>query len=267
MNEIIAAIADLSIAAITRLIGAILLLIIGLKVIKWIVKSIQKNSNYQKLDPLPRKALTIFIDYSLKVVLIVSLASLIGVPMASMIAVIGSIGLTVGLALQGSLSNIAGGIMIFVCKPFTIGDYITAGDQSGTVYDIGIFYTTLTTPDNKRITIANSVISNQTIVNYSVLDTRRVDNSFSVAYDSDIDKVRKILIDTALENASVLRDPAPVVFLKEDGDGFITFDLRVWCNNADYWSTYFAVKEAAKKALAKNGISVPSKQLDVHLEK
>lgn len=267
MNDILNILTNFTLSGAVKLIGAILLLVIGFKLVGTILKIVKKGRGYQKLDSMIQTALRIIIEYGLKIILIVTAASLIGVPMASMVTVLGSAGLAVGLALQGSLVNIAGGFLVFTFKPFAIGDFIIAGDQSGTVEDIGLLYTKILTIDNKLVIIPNGTVSNQTITNVSAMDTRRCDRVFTVAYQSDIDNVREIMTNVALSDPNVLKDPAPQILLKEHGDSALVFELRVWCKNSDYWTVYFAVCENVKKAFDKAGIEIPFPQLDVHFDK
>jgi small conductance mechanosensitive channel len=207
------------------------------------------------------------VDYTLKIMLIITVASILGVPMTSMLAVLGSAGLAIGLALQGSLSNIAGSFIIFIFKPFVVGDYIITGDHSGKVHDISLFYTTILTDDNKRILIPNSIVSNQTVTDVSSMPTRRVDFNFSTAYDTDIDKVKTVLLETAAAHTLVLKNPAPFAYLDKHTDVSLIFVLRVWCNNTDYWTVYVNLIENIKKAFEKNGISIPFPQFDIHLDR
>jgi small conductance mechanosensitive channel len=189
---------------------------------------------------------------------------IIGVPAASLVAVIGSAGLAMGLAVQGGLTNIAGGIIILCFKPFEIGDFVETSSYSGTVVDIGLIYTTINTPDNKRVVIPNGTVSNASVVDYSAYETRRLDLELSVAYDSDIDMVKETLLSLANAHELVLKDPAPFVRLGTHGDSALIFKLRVWVKSADYWTVNFDLLEASKKVFDKRGIEIPFPQLDVH---
>jgi small conductance mechanosensitive channel len=266
-NSVINVITDFTLDKVIRLVGAVVILIIGFKLIKWIIKIIKKGRIYKSFDPTIQNVIKIIVDYTLKIILIITVASILGVPMTSMFAVLGSAGLAIGLALQGSLSNIAGSFIIFVFKPFVVGDYIVAGDHSGNVQDISLFYTTILTDDNKRTLIPNSIVSNQTITDVSSMPTRRVDFDFSTAYDMDIDKVKSILLETAAAHALVLKNPAPFAYLGKNSDISLIFTLRVWCINADYWTVSVNLTENVKKAFNKNGIVIPFPQLDIHLDR
>lgn len=250
-----------------RLLGAILVLFIGCKLIRWIVKRVNKGKKFQTFPANVKVLIIDLVKVALYVLLIVTVAAMLGVEMTSIAAVIASAGLAIGLALQGSLSNFAGGIMILVFHPFEIGDFISDGANSGTVTDIGIFYTTLLTPDNKIITIPNGTLSNSAVTDFSAKETRRLDLSIGVSYDADIDKVKEVLTAVAAEHPLVLKDPAPVVLLGEHAQSALVFYVRVWVNNADYWTANFDLMEKTKHALDENGISIPFPQLDVHLEK
>lgn len=261
-------IADFATHAGLRILGAILILIIGMKLIKWGVKLIRKGKKFAKM---PVNAQTLVVDLvkaALYVLLIAIIASIIGIETTAIAAAITSAGLAIGLAMQGSLSNFAGGIMILLFKPFSIGDFNDNGTHSGTVTDIGIFYTTLETVDNKVVTIPNGSLSNQSVIDYSAKEVRRLDLSFSVAYDSDIELVKNTLTELALAHELVLKEPEPpFVRLGEQGDSALVFYLRVWVKSSDYWTVHFDMMEASKKIFDKRGISIPYPQMDVHLDK
>ena len=182
-------------------------------------------------------------------------------------ALIASIGVTVGLALQGGLSNIAGGVMVVAFKPFELGDYVEAAGVSGTVTDIGIFYTTLTTPDNKKVVVPNGTISNSVITNYSTHETRRLDFDFAISYTSSIDDAKKVLMACAKSDERILSDPAPKVMVSAHGESSITVRLRVWVKRSDYWDVNFEMLEVVKKTFDQTGIVIPFNQLDVHISK
>ena len=192
---------------------------------------------------------------------------MLGIETTAIAAAIASAGLAIGLAMQGSLSNFAGGIMILIFKPFSIGDFIDNGTHSGTVTDIGIFYTTLETVDNKVVTIPNGALSNQSVTDYSAKEIRRLDLTFSVSYDSDIDLVKSTLKELAFAHELVMKEPEPFVRLGEQGDSALVFYLRVWVKSSDYWTVNFDMMEASKKIFDKRGISIPYPQMDVHLDK
>lgn len=245
---------------------ALAFVFIGFKLSSWLVSLIKNSKNFQKLDDSLETFLASLISISLKILVVVIAATIVGFDVTALSAVIATFGVTAGLALQGSLSNLTGGIMILIFRPFKVGDYIDNHTDSGTVESIGIFYTTLKTPDNKVITVPNGLLSNATVVNYSVKDTRRVDFEFTAAYGSDIDKVNKVILTVANANDKVLKDPAPFAALNRQDASALVFVLRVWCNSSDYWNVYFAIQENMKKAFDAVGIEIPFQQLDVHID-
>lgn len=246
---------------------AIAFVVIGFKLSSWIVKLIKKSKAFQKLEDSVESFLASLISIVLKILVVVIAATIVGFDVTALSAVIATFGVTAGLALQGSLSNLTGGIMLLIFHPFKVGDYIDNHTDSGTVSSIGIFYTTLITPDNKTITVPNGLLSNATVINYSTKDTRRVDLEFAVAYDSDIDKVNKVMLTVANANEAVLNDPAPFTALIRQEESALVFVMRVWCNSSDYWKVYFALEENMKKAFDAVGIKIPYNQLDVHFDK
>ncbi len=249
-----------------KLIIAIIILIIGFKLVDMFGKRFKKSKFYDRLDPTARTFFRSFLTIALKIVLIIIAAIIIGIPMASLVAVIGSAGLAIGLALQGSLSNIAGGFIILVFKPFKVGDFISTADAVGTVEAINIFYTKVTTNDNKVIHIPNSVISNQTLTDLSTKELRRVDLTFSTAYTCDIDEVKKILLNSAAKHELILSNPAPEVYLSEHAASSLNFILKAWCKNSDYWTVYYDLMENVKKEFDKNHIEIPYQKIDVHVD-
>jgi len=246
---------------------AIAFVFIGFKLSSWVVKLIKKSKGFKKLDDSVESFLASLIGITLKILVVVVAATIVGFDVTALSAVIATFGVTAGLALQGSLSNLTGGIMILIFRPFKVGDYIDNHSDSGTVESIGIFYTTLKTPDNKTITVPNGLLSNATVVNYSTEDTRRVDIEFTVSYDSDIDKVNKVMQTAANADEKIFKDPAPFTALLRQDASALVFVIRVWCNSSDYWSVYFGLEENMKKAFDAVGIEIPFNQLDVHFDK
>ena len=249
-----------------KIVAAIIVLLVGFKLVKSIVKLMKKSKALSHIDDGVRTFLTSFTSVALKVFIVISVIAILGFPMTSVITVLGSAGVAIGLALQGSLSNIAGGIIILIFKPFSIGDFVSTPDVSGTVEEIGIFYTKVITVDNKRVVVPNASISNQTITNANAKPTRRVDFEFTCGYDDDVEKTKKILTDIALNHPLVLKDTTPEVYLSKYGDSAISFILRVWCNTPDYWTVHFDITEQVKKEFDKNNISIPYPQVDVHIK-
>jgi len=205
------------------------------------------------------------ISVILKVMLIISVASMIGIQMTSFIAVLGAAGLAVGLALQGSLANFAGGVLILFFKPYKIGDFIDASGFMGSVKEIQIFNTILKTPDNKTIIIPNGTLSNASITNFSTEETRRVDMTFGIGYSDDIQKAKNILESLLKNDSRVLNDPAYMIVVSELADSSVNLVVRAWCNSADYWNIYFSMQERVKLEFDKQGISIPFPQRDVHV--
>lgn len=203
----------------------------------------------------------------LYVIYLIALLALLGVPVTSMIAVLSAFALAVSLALQGTFSNFASGIVIISTKPFGEGDFVDIGGQAGTVKSVTIFNTHLVTPDNKAITLPNSTVVNADVINYSAYPTRRLDLTVSAAYGSDIEKVKAVIGGVLQKHEEILKDPAPTVRLAEHGASSLDFAVRVWVSGADYWNVNFALKEELYDAFNENEISIPFNQLDVHVIK
>ena len=265
-EEIMNYLVELATSAGLKLLAAIVLVIVGLKGIKWLRKWIRTSEKLNKIDNSLRSFMISFSSVVLYIVLFITVAVILGIPTTSFITMLASCGVAVGLALQGSLSNFAGGIMILLFKPFKVGDYIDAAGESGTVTEISVVYTELLTVDNKRIIIPNGTITNSVIENYSAENIRRVDFTFNTAYDSDIDKVKKIITEILESHPKALKNPECFVRLSAHNDSALTYTARVWCNNADYWDVNFDVIESVKKAFDENGIQIPYNQLDVHID-
>ena len=209
------------------------------------------------VDITLQKFLGNLIGWILKVLLFITVISQLGVATTSFAAIIAAAGLAIGLALQGSLGNFAGGVLIMIFKPIKIGDFIEAQGESGTVKEIEIFTTKLNTPDNKEVIIPNGALSNGNIVNYSTEATRRVDFTFGVGYDSDIRKTKEIIFDVINNHPLILKEPATAVNLSELADSSINFFTRAWVKKEDYWTVKFDVIEQTKEALDAAGIDIP----------
>lgn len=249
-----------------KLLAALLVLIVGRIIIKAVVKKLRNGKGAQKMEPTVAHFLANFVNIGLNIVLVVSIVAILGVPMASVVAVIASAGVAVGLALQGALSNLAGGIMILIFHPFRVGHFIETAGFSGTVKDIDIFYTKLHTPDNKVVTIPNGTVMASSITNYSINDTRRVDLSFSVAYGTDVEKVKAILLEEAGKHEKALKDPEPFCRLTKHSESSLDFTLRVWASKDDYWQVNFDLLEAINKRFEEENIEIPFNQIDVHMK-
>ena len=249
-----------------KLLAAIFIFVIGLRLTSWVTKRLRTSPKLDKLDVSLRSFLTSFVKIVLYILLIITVAMILGVPATSFITILASCGVAIGLALQGSLSNFAGGLMILFFKPFKVGDYIEAQGEAGTVVSISVVYTELLTPDNKRITIPNGTLTNSTIRNYSAEELRRVDLTFNVAYNSNDETVRKILRAAVDNHPLSLQDPEPVVRLSQHGDSALVYSVRVWVKNADYWTVYFDILSQVKADFDANGITIPFPQMDVHIK-
>ena len=248
-----------------RLLYAVIILIIGLWIIKRLGKLIRKAMMKREFDPSLSSFLISLLDVSLKVLLVITVASMLGIQMASFVAILAAAGLAVGLALSGTLQNFAGSVIILLFKPFKVGDFIEAQGHMGTVKEIQIFNTILNTPDNKQVIIPNGGLATGSMTNYSALPTRRVDMTFGIGYSDDIDKARDILNRLLNEDERVLKEPAPFVAVHELGDSSVNFVVRPWVEAANYWGVYFDLTEKVKKSFDAEGISIPFPQRDVHL--
>jgi len=200
------------------------------------------------------------------VALIISIAGMVGIEMTSFVAILGAAGLAVGLAMQGTLQNFAGGVMILLFKPYKVGDFIDAAGHMGTVKEIQIFNTILNTPDNKIIIIPNGTLANSSMTNFSTMETRRVDFSFGIGYGDDFEKAKAIIQDIISKDERIHKDPKPFARVGELADSSVNITTRVWVN-ADYWDVHFDMIENVKKRFDAEGISIPYPQMDVHLDK
>ncbi len=250
-----------------RIIGLVLIIFLVFKFVKFLIRILNKSKGFNKLEKSVTSFIISFLGIALKTLIVITALAYIGIPMTSVLTVFGTATLAIGLALQGGLTNMVGGIMILVFKPFKIGDYIEASGNNGTVDDITIFYTVLKTPDNKKIVLPNGSLANEPIINYSAEEKRRLDLSFSVSYSSDIDEVKKVIEDTIKKEALVLTDEEIFVHLAEHGDSALIFAVRVWVKTNNYWDLKFSLEENIKKEFDKNKIEIPYPQLDVHMRK
>ena len=244
---------------------AIAILIIGTWIAKIITKSVVKIMNTRKLDETLVKFIGGLVKATLYIFVIIAAIDKAGIESTSFVAILGAAGLAVGFALQGSLSNFASGVMLIIFKPIKVGDFVEAAGVMGVIEEIGIFVTTLTTPDNKVIYVPNSQMGGGIITNYSVKDTRRVDMEFGIGYSDDIDKARKVILEVLSADARILKDPVPDVFVGTLADSSVNFKVRPWVKGADYWGVYFDITENIKKQFDANNISIPFPQTDVHL--
>lgn len=267
MKEILNEFIDLLVGFAGKIFIAVLIIFIGLKLVKFVMKRVKKARLFTKLEKSTQTFIYSILNILLKGLVFLTAITELGIPMASIIAVLGSAGLALGLALQGGLSNIAGGVMIMIFKPFKVGDFIDTHTDAGTVKEINIFHTVLTTYDNKVVIIPNGEMSNKTIVNASKMDKRLLDLEISVSYDSDIDKVKEILEKIANDSKYRIKEEDLLVALKEHGANSLIFTFRIWVLSDDYWTSKFETLEIIKKTFDKEGISIPYQQLDVHVTK
>ncbi len=255
----------LSTSGVKLLIGLIILFI-GCKIVNLIAKSIRKTMIKRNVDKTITHVTHSVLRKGLKIVLFVCFLGYVGIDTAAFASLFAAIGVGISLAMQGALSNFAGGLVILVTRPFKLGDFVEAQGVSGTVEDIEMFYSYFKTPDNKVIMIPNGTLANGTIINYSLKDTRRVDLLFSVSYDVDFNKAKEVIRNVALANDKVLQSPEPFIRVKEQADSSINITCRLWSKNEDYWDVYFYMMEEVKLAFDREHIDVPYPQLDVHVK-
>lgn len=248
-----------------QLLIAVITLIVGLWIISLLMKGMKKLFRARDMDPGLQSFLLSVSSIALKIMLIISVISMLGVKMTSFIAVLGAAGLAIGMALSGSLQNFAGGVMLLMFKPFKVGDYITAQGESGTVSEIQIFHTILKTPDNKTVILPNGALSTGSMVNYSKEPQRRVDFTFGIGYDDDIDKAKNLILSIIEKDSRILKEPAPFIGVINLGDSSVDLVVRVWAEASNYWGIFFDLQETVKKEFDRQGISIPYPQTDVHL--
>lgn len=246
---------------------AFVVIIVGVKVIGWIRKIIRKALAKHDADTGLIQFLDSLVKYGLYIILALSILQRFGVQTTSIVAAIGSVGVAIGLALQGSLSNFAGGVIILLLKPFKVGDYVIQGDLEGTVSEIQLFYTTLSTGDNRKIVIPNGQLADNSLINATAADTRRLDIHVGISYNSDIKAAKDILLNLGLNDPDVLQveEKAPMAAVAELGESSVNMLLRVWTPTDKYWDVKFRLNEAVKLSFDEAGIEIPYNQLDVHL--
>lgn len=240
-----------------KLVLAIVILVAGIIIINSFSRFLRKFMKKRDVDPTLIPFLVGLISTILKVMLIISVVDIVGVKTTSFVAVLGAAGLAVGLALQGSLSNFAGGALIMIFKPYKVGDYIEAQGEAGTVRAVQIFNTVLNTPDNRRVIIPNGAISGGTITNFSAEETRRMDLVFGIGYDDDLEKAKNVLKDMTAADERILPDPAPFIGVTELGDSSVNLVVRIWCKKEDYWNIHFDWQNNVKLRFDKENITIP----------
>ena len=249
------------------LLAAIAIFFIGKWVAKWIKRLVARGMTRAEVDPMIVSFTTSMIYIGLMVFVVIAALGEIGIQTTSFIAILGAAGLAIGLALQGSLANFAAGFLLIIFRPFKVGDVIEAAGVTGKVDEIQIFTTTLRTPDNKTIIIPNGKLGNDNIINYSTQETRRVDITVGVGYDSDLKQVREVLQDIVNADGRILRDPEPLIVVGELADSSINFFVRIWVKSADYWDVFYDANETIKTRLDEAGINIPYPTMDINLHK
>lgn len=249
-----------------KLLGGIIVLVVGFFLTRWIMKWLNGRASFNKIEVTLRGFILNLIRVLLIITVCLTAASVMGIPLTSFVTLLASAGVAVSLSMQGALSNFVGGMTILFLKPFLAGDYVKIGDTEGTVRSIGTFYTELTTPDNRHISLPNSNLTNTAIINFTREGTRRLDVNFSVSYNTDIDHAVATLSGAIARTKGILPDPEPIVRLTECGDSSLTFMVRVWCKASDYWDVSWALLENGKRTLDDAGIEIPYPQLDVHMK-
>ena len=265
MEEYISQILNLAVEYAPKLALAIVTLIIGLYVISVLGKVLEKALRTAKTDETLIPFLRSLTTWILKILLFISVASMVGIATTSFVAVLGAAGLAIGLALQGSLSNFAGGVILLIFRPYKVGDLIEAQGHKGIVKEIQIFNTILTTFQNTTIIIPNAAMSSNSIVNITSNGTLRVDMEIGIAYESNIKKAKEIILDLIEKNDKVLKDPKCAVGVNALADSSVNLLVMPWCKTEDYWDVYFGLREDIKNALDANNISIPFPQRDVHI--
>jgi len=270
MEQSVSDTADEVMAAVTNygmdIIGAIAILIVGWMASKWVHRAVTKAlGRSEKVDAMLGSFFASLAKYLVLIFTGLMVLSQFGVQTASLIAVLGAAGLAIGLALQGTLSNVAAGVMILIFRPFKIGDYVEAGGQAGTIQAVTLFITEMVTPQNVQIIVPNSQIWGSSVVNYSFHDTRRLDLALGISYEDNIEMAVQAINQTIGADARVLKDPEPLVAVSELADSSVNFVIRVWCEASDYWALKFDMTRALKEKMDSEGISIPYPQQTVHM--
>ncbi|MBO6516977.1 MAG: mechanosensitive ion channel [Bacteroidia bacterium] len=267
-DKILEKISELSVTYGTKIIGAVIVFIIGSWIVKLLTKSFNAILDKRNVDVSLKPFLKGLVNTLLRVLLVISVLSMLGIEMTSFVAILGAAGLAVGMALSGTLQNFAGGVMILIFKPFKVGDYIQAQDHEGFVKEIQIFNTILETLDFKKVIIPNGGLSNASMVNYTPGAVRRVDWTVGMAYGDDVDTAKKVIADLCASDARILNEPEPLFIAVEAlADSSVNFTVRAWVKNEDYWGVYFRLNEEVYKNFGPAGLNIPFPQMDVHLHK
>ena len=249
-----------------KLVAAIVVLLLGRWVIKLIKKALAKVMVRRKMDPSLSSFLMSLVSVLLTFFLILAIIGILGINTSSLVALLASAGLAIGMALSGTMQNFAGGVMIMLFKPFKVGDFISAQGYEGVVNEIQIFNTHVLTPDNKEVILPNGSLATGVMTNFSKQGTRRVDWSFSIAYGDDYDKAKALLLRLCDEDGRIQKTPQPFVELGKLNNSSVDITVRVWVDAADYWAVFFSMNEKVYKAFATEGLSIPFPQMDVHMK-
>ena len=249
-----------------NLLMGIIILVVGLFVVHWLVKFLRKSKAFSKLDPSLQSFFLNAIKLVLIVVIVLSAANVIGIPLTSIITIFASAGVAISLGMQGALGNLVGGVTLLILKPIKSGEYVQIGQYSGMVKNIGAFYTEIVTRDNSLISLPNSNLTNTAIVNYSREGISRVEVFFTASYQTDIETVRSVLLEMAKKGERVLEDPAPWVLVNKCTETGVEYAVRAWGKAEDWTNVRFYLLEYGKKALDEAGISIPYQQMDVHIK-
>ncbi|PAU81810.1 mechanosensitive ion channel protein MscS [Halovibrio salipaludis] len=262
LQELTSMAAGMAMNYLPQLLLAVITLVVGLWLINRFVTALDRKLTAK--DPTLGRFVTGLVSILFKIILLISVASMVGIATTSFIAVLGAAGLAVGLALQGSLANFAGGVLILIFKPFKVGDVIEAQGFLGTVKEIQILYTVVDTFDNRQVVMPNASLSNASLTNYSAYPNRRVDMTIGISYTDDIQKAREVIQKTLATDERILRDPEPMIVVGDLGDSSVDLKVRIWANGDDLWLCYWHMLEQIKVAFDQNGITIPYPQRDVH---
>ena len=268
VDGLISWVANTGVSIVLKVIAALVIMFVSFKVINRVARKIEKRSEKKSYDKTIMRTLAYVVKIAAKCLVTVCLIGFVGIDTSGITALIASLGVCFGLAVNGAVANIAGGVLIIVTRPFKIDDYIEAQGFGGTVEEIHMTYTKLRTPDNKIVFIPNGELSNGNIVNYSIKETRRLDQTYSVSYDKpeDVAKAKAVISAICEAHELILKDPAYAVRVSSYGDHGIDIQVRVWTKSSDYWTVHFELLDIIKNAFDENGIEIPYNQLDVHIK-
>ena len=248
------------------LLRGLLVLAVGFFLAHWVNKLLKRNKKLMTIEPTLRGFLLNLIRVILYLLVILTAVNIMGIPMSSILTLMASGSVAIGMALQGAVGNLIGGLILLILRPIKTGEYVKIGDSEGTVKTVGVYYTELVTPENKQLSLPNGTLTNTAITNYTRLGTRRLDLTFSVDYGSDMDTVYRVLNELVTSQDRILSDPAPQIVLLKCAESSLDFAVRVWVKTDDYWPVNFRLLDEGKRALDAAGISIPFPQMDVHVK-